>query len=69
MNNCLATILLQKQKQSYCNIIISIVDVVYAQDCRAYYLIKLKKKLEILEQTTKQLQTKIVKNSIFLSKA
>ena len=61
--------MLRKQKQSYCNIITSVVDIVYAQNCRAYYFVRLKKELETLKQVIKQLQTKIVKNSIFLSKA
>jgi len=69
LNDCLTTISLRKQKQSYRNTITSAVDVIYARNCKAYYFVRLKKELETLKRVTKQLQTKIVKNSTFLSKA
>jgi len=69
LNNCLTIIFLCKQKQSYCNTIASAIDIIYVRDCKAYYLIQLKKELKILEQAIKQLQAKIVKNSIFLLQA
>ena len=69
LDNCLTTILLRKQKQSYRNTIASAINVVYAQNCKTYYFVRLKKELKTLKQVTKQLQAKTIKNSTFLSKA
>jgi len=69
LDDCLATISLRKQKQSYCNTMTSAIDVVYARDCKAHYFVRLKKELKTPKRVAKRLQTKIIKNSTFLSKA
>jgi len=69
LNNCLTIISFRKQKYSYRNTIASAINVVYAQDCKTHYLVRLKKELKTLKRATKRLQAKIVKNSTFLSQA
>jgi len=69
LNNYLTIISFRKQKYSYRNIVASAIDIVYVRNCKAYYLVQLKKELETLKRATKQLQAKVVKNSTFLSQA